>query len=105
MVKWLTAASFSALLWFAIFIIVRGIGTDLITFTGLSVFVLVPVTVGILIGCIDRFVAERNSWSGRIFDLNSRRRSQDVLHIDRLRRRRARMDFLDWKPGQRVTIH
>jgi hypothetical protein len=105
MVKWLTAASFSALLWCAIFIIVRGLETDLFTFAGLSVFVLVPVTGGILTGCIDRFVAKRNSWSGRIFDLNSRRRSQDVLDIDRLRRRRARMHFLDWKPDQSVTIH
>lgn len=103
MVKWLSAASFSALLWFASFVIIRGLETDLITLAGLSVFALVPVTVGILTGCIDRFVTKRNSWSPQILDLNPGR--PRPMDIDQLQRRSACLLFAAWKPGADVTIH
>jgi hypothetical protein len=103
MVKWLTAAIFSAFLWFAIFATLRVLGIRFFSIIGLAIAVLVPVTVGLLIGCVDRFAPVRKPWC--ILDLRSSPWRQDAADIDRLQRRRASMRFSAWKPGAKVTIH
>jgi hypothetical protein len=103
MVKWLTAAVFSASLWLAIFTTLRVLEIAFFSITGLAIAVLLPVTVGLFIGCVDRFATVRAPWSSRILDLRPRR--QDAADIEWLQRRRAYMHYSAWKPGAKVTIH
>lgn len=103
MMKWVTGAVLSAMLWNGIFVVLRALETDLLTLGGLAVFALVPATVGIAVAGVDRLTA-RNAWSPRILDLRPRHDGH-AADLDRLRRHRACRHFSTWKPDADDTIH
>jgi hypothetical protein len=103
MVKKLTSAMFSTTLGLAAFVVVGGL--ELETLPVLSLFVMVPVTAGVVAARFRRVAQVREPWSPRVLELNSRTWREGPADVELLWRQRAQLRFRRWRPGPDVTIH
>jgi hypothetical protein len=103
MIEKLASAMFGATLWFAAFVIVGGL--ELETLPALSIFVVVPLTAGVVASRFKPFAWVREPWSPRVLDLNPRIWREGAADVEQWRRQRARSRCHVWKPGPDVTIH